>query len=59
MVFYDDPKKHHRSEDSQLAWSMKRYLDDPAHNPEEMILMPMAKASLQIMKAVTEYTRQE
>ena len=45
MIFKDDPSKMHRHEDSQIAWSMKRFLDDPAHNPEEMLMMPMAKAS--------------
>ena len=34
MMWYDDPDKKHRSEDSQLAWSMKRFLDDPDHNVE-------------------------
>jgi len=55
MIFKKDPKKKHRGEDPQVAWSLKEYFDDPNHDPTLLILMPMAKASFKIMKAAQEF----
>lgn len=55
MKFADDPEKHHKSEDSQLAWSLKMFLEHPDKDPKQMLIFPMAKATLNIMKAVNEY----
>ena len=53
MVFADDPDQKHRNEDSQLAWSLGMFLE--SLNPLDMLIFPMAKATLSIAKAVTEY----
>ena len=55
MVFHDDPDKHHRAEDSQVAWSLKRFLDRKAKEPIQIIEFPMVKASFQVMKAAEEF----
>ena len=46
MVFKDDPDKHHRREDSQIAWALREFFMKPDHKPERLIFMPMAKAAL-------------
>jgi PhoPQ-activated pathogenicity-related protein len=53
MKFADDPEKKHRSEDSQLAWSLHMFLD--SLDPNDMLIYPMAKASLAIAKAAIDY----
>ena len=53
MKFADDPEKKHRAEDSQLAWSLHMFLD--SLDPNDMLIYPMAKASLAIAKAAIDY----
>ena len=55
MIFADDPEKHHRFEDDQVAWSFKRFLESPDLDPVQTVLLPMAKAGFQAMRAVTEF----
>ena len=57
MIFADDPEHHKKDEDSQLAWSLKMFLE--SKDPGDMLIFPMAKASLQIMKAVNEFAEAE
>jgi PhoPQ-activated pathogenicity-related protein len=52
MVFADDPNHTPKDEDSQLAWSMKMFLEHPDNDPKQMLIFPMSKACLNIMKAV-------
>jgi len=56
MVFKDDPKRKNRSANAILAYSWRHFLDDPT-KPEFLIMLPMVKATVKAMDAVTDFVR--
>ena len=54
--FPSDPSGRGRSEDALVAWGWRQYILDPLHDPQWLIHLPMAKAGMQCMKAVEQYT---
>ena len=58
-VFPSDPSQKPREEDALIAWAWHEYIVDPAHNPEWLPRLPMAKAGFQCMKAAAEYLVQQ
>ena len=53
LLFQDDPSQKPRGEDSQIAWTWKKFLENQT-NPYILSRMPMTKASVRAMDAVTE-----
>lgn len=47
----------HRSEDDQVGWAFKDFFDKPDHDPRRLILMPMAKAVFQQMRAAEDFIK--
>ena len=63
LVFSDDRARRRRSEDSLVGYSWRRFLDaikqgEPDPDAEMIILLPMAKAAMAAMDAITEFTTQ-
>ena len=61
LVFSDDKTRARRSEDSLVGYSWHRFLDaikvgEPDPDAEMIILLPMAKAAMAAMDAITEFT---
>lgn len=54
MVYYEEPSGRGRSEDAMIAWAWAHYIRDPS-NPEWLPRLPMTKASIRAMDAVTEF----
>ena len=51
LVFPSDPTQKRRHEDAILAYSWKEQMNDPKHDPEWIVNLPMVKGSMQTMKA--------
>ena len=61
LVFSDDKTRARRSEDSLVGYSWRRFLDaikegEPDPDAEMIVLLPMAKAAMAAMDAITEFT---
>ncbi|CAG5131365.1 unnamed protein product [Candidula unifasciata] len=56
IVFRDDPNRTNRSEDAILAWTWKKFLENSS-DPEIILLLPMTKAVVRGMDAVTSYIK--
>ena len=39
-----------------MAWTFKMFMEHPNREPEQMAIFPMAKAAINGMKAVSEFT---
>jgi len=59
IVYPSDPSKTPREEDAMIAWAWHEFLTDPKHDPEWLPRLPMAKAGMQCMRAVEEYTKKQ
>ena len=59
MVFRDDLDQMERKEDALLGWTFHEFMKDPNHDPTLIGTMPMAKASLLVMKAANEFMSQQ
>ena len=55
MIFYDDPEKKERDEDSLLSYSMNMFLRSPDKDPELYLIFPMAKAVLLATNSIKEF----
>ncbi|XP_035694468.1 autocrine proliferation repressor protein A-like [Branchiostoma floridae] len=55
LVFKKDPSKRRLAEDALIAYTWRRFLDDP--NPEWIVNMPMTKASVRAMDAVQDFVK--
>ena len=55
IIFPDDPKQQHRTEDAVIAYGWKKFMDDPEHDPRWLPRLPMVKASFQCMRAAQEF----
>nr|XP_002128778.1 autocrine proliferation repressor protein A [Ciona intestinalis] len=54
MTFKHDPKKQRRTEDAIIAYTWRHFLENP-NQPEWLLRMPMTKASVKAMDAVTDF----
>jgi len=54
LTFKQDPKHLRRTEDGIIAYTWRHFLDDPS-KPEWLLRMPMTKASVRAMDAVTHF----
>jgi len=59
LHFPSDPTNKSRSEDSIIAWTWKQYIEDPNHDPEWLIRLPMVKAAFQTMRAAQEFLEEK
>jgi PhoPQ-activated pathogenicity-related protein len=57
IVYPSDPTQAKRSEDAMIAWAWNQYLK--TRDPEWLPRLPMAKAAMQAMRAVQEFTSQQ
>ncbi|CAF1105282.1 unnamed protein product [Brachionus calyciflorus] len=57
-VFKKDPKQKRRTEDAVIAWTWKTFIDNP-DDPSILLRLPMTKAAVKAMDAVTEFTRSQ
>ncbi|CAF4877849.1 unnamed protein product [Rotaria sp. Silwood1] len=55
--FMADPTERNRLEDSIIAWTWRKFIDNPI-NPYELVLMPMTKASVRAMDVVQQFATQ-
>ncbi|XP_035694841.1 autocrine proliferation repressor protein A-like, partial [Branchiostoma floridae] len=55
LVFKKDSSKRRLAEDALIAYTQRRFLDDP--NPEWIVNMPMTKASVRAMDAVQDFVK--
>jgi PhoPQ-activated pathogenicity-related protein len=58
MVFSSDPIQKRRGEDAIIAFTWAHFLDHP-DEPEWLVRLPMVKASVRAMDAITEFTKQK
>lgn len=54
MVFASDPEQKRRGEDAIIAFTWAHFLDHP-DQPEWLVRLPMVKASVRAMDAVTDF----
>nr|XP_039256779.1 autocrine proliferation repressor protein A-like [Styela clava] len=54
LMFKEDPEKKSRTEDGIIAYTWRHFIDDPT-KPEWLLRMPMTKASVKAMDAVTDF----
>lgn len=57
LVFDNDPKQKSRSEDELAAYSWSAFADDPSR-PEMLVELPMAKATVRAMDAISLFAAQ-
>mmetsp|Transcript_23111 Transcript_23111/g.32621 ORF Transcript_23111/g.32621 Transcript_23111/m.32621 type:complete len:520 (-) Transcript_23111:242-1801(-) len=57
IVYPSDPSKRGRTEDAMIAWAWHEFLQDK--DATWLPRLPMTKAAMQCMKAVTEFTAQQ
>jgi PhoPQ-activated pathogenicity-related protein len=55
IIFKKDPSKKKRDEDAIIAWTWKAFLENTS-DPNILLRLPMTKASVRAMDAVTEFT---
>ncbi|XP_078691621.1 autocrine proliferation repressor protein A-like isoform X1 [Branchiostoma floridae x Branchiostoma belcheri] len=56
LVFKKDPLQKRLSEDALIAYTWRHFLDNP-EDPEFIVNMPMAKASVRAMDAVQDFVK--
>ncbi|KAK2176324.1 hypothetical protein NP493_670g01041 [Ridgeia piscesae] len=58
IVFKDDPLQKSRSEDSLIAYTWRRFIEDTS-DPEILLRMPMTKAGVRAMDTMTDFCKQK
>jgi len=58
LVFADDPKQQHRSEDAVIAFTWQKYVEDPTL-VEWPLRLPMTKAGVKALDVLTEWGAQQ
>ena len=58
MIFSSDPEQKSRGEDAIIAFTWAHFLDHP-DEPEWLVRLPMVKASVRAMDAITEFASQK
>ncbi|CAL1541759.1 unnamed protein product [Lymnaea stagnalis] len=56
IVFQDDPTRKQRYEDSIIAWTWRKFLDNGS-NPEILLRLPMTKAVVRGMDTMSEFAK--
>lgn len=58
ITFTDDPTQKRRSEDSFIAYTWMRFIEDTS-NPEILARMPMTKAAVRALDTATSFAREK
>jgi len=59
IVYAEDPLQSARSEDSSIAFTWWHYMNDPTHDSEYLLRLPMTKAGVKALDTITEFLTSE